>query len=77
MPYDPCRPIHYVTRPDGAPPGADGLIAAAVGRASAATGLRFVNDGHTTEGASKQRPALQPDPVRRPVGTGVVRVGNR
>ena len=37
------------------------MIAAAAVRASAATGLRFVNDGHTTEGASKQRQAFQPD----------------
>jgi hypothetical protein len=59
--YDPCRPIHYVTRPDAAPPGGDEVIAAAVARASAATGLRFVNDGHTTEGATKQRQAFQPD----------------
>ena len=58
--YDPCGPIHYVTRPDGAPSGGDGLIAAAVARASAATGLRFINDGHTTEGASRQRQAFQP-----------------
>lgn len=59
--YDPCRPIHYVTRPDGAPPGGEALIAAAVARASSATGLRFVNDGHTTEAASSQRQAFQPD----------------
>lgn len=59
--YDPCRPIHYVTRPDGAPPGGEALIAAAVARPSSATGLRFVNDGHTTEAASSQRQAFQPD----------------
>jgi len=58
--YDPCRPIHYMTRPDGAPPGGEAPIAAAVARASA-TGLRLTNDGHTTEGASKQPAAFQPD----------------
>jgi len=63
--YDPCRPIHYVTRPDGAPPGEDPLIAAAaaaaVAGAGAATGLWFVNDGRTAEAASRQRQAFQPD----------------
>ena len=65
VPYDPCRPIHYVTRPDGAPPGEDPLIAAAaaaaVAGAGAATGLWFVNDGRTAEAASRQRQAFQPD----------------
>lgn len=59
--YDPCRPIHYVSRPDGAPPGDDALIAAALAKASAASGFRFVNDGPTTESASGQRAAYQPD----------------
>lgn len=59
--YDPCRPIHYVIRPDGAPPGGDALIAAAVAKASAASGFRFVNEGPTTESASGQRAAYQPE----------------
>jgi hypothetical protein len=59
--YDPCRPIHYVIRPDGAPAGGDALIAAALAKASAASGFRFVNDGPTTEGASEQRSAYQPE----------------
>jgi hypothetical protein len=59
--YDPCRPVHYVTRPDGGPAGGDALIGAAVAQVSAATGLRFVNDGHTTESPSGDRASFQPD----------------
>lgn len=58
--WSPCRPIHYVTRPDNAPQGGSDLIAAAVAEVSAATGLRFVDDGATTEGPSEDRAAYQP-----------------
>lgn len=58
--YDPCRPIHYVVRPDQAP--ADGLHMLQEGFAalSKATGLRFIYDGPTAEGPSKDRPLFQP-----------------
>lgn len=59
--YDPCRPVHYVVRPDNAPPGADRLIREAVVEVSAATGLRFVYDGTTTEAPSEEREPYQPD----------------
>lgn len=59
--YDPCRPLHYVVAAEGAPPGADVLVAEAVARVSAATGLQFVADGTTDEAWSAQRPAYQPD----------------
>lgn len=59
--YSPCRPIHYVVRPDHAPPGGDVLIRTAVERVSEATGLRFVEDGPTREGPTADRPAYQPD----------------
>lgn len=59
--YDPCRPIHYVTRPDNAPPGGQQLISEAVAAASAATGLVFIDDGPTTEGFSEDRMLYQPD----------------
>ena len=59
--YDPCRPVHYVVRPDGAPPGADRLVADAVAEVAAATGLRFVHDGPTDEAFSESRPLHQPD----------------
>jgi hypothetical protein len=59
--YDPCRPIHYVVRPDNAPAGGDQMIAEAVAAASKATGFVFVNDGVTSESPSLERPAYQLD----------------
>lgn len=59
--YDPCRPVHYVVRPDNAPPGADQLVAEAVAEVSAASGLRFAYDGATSEAPSDERKPYQPD----------------
>lgn len=59
--YDPCRPVHLVVREAGAPPGGRRLLLEAVARVSAATGLRFVDDGTTTEAPSDDRAAFQPD----------------
>lgn len=59
--YDPCRPVHYVVRPEDAPTGSDGLIDAAVAEISAATGLQFVYDGTTSEGPSSDRDTYQPE----------------
>ena len=59
--YSPCRPIHYVVRPDGAPPGGAELVQTAIARVSAATGLQFVDDGPTQEAPSTEREAYQPD----------------
>jgi hypothetical protein len=59
--YDPCRPVHYMIRPDGGPAEGDRLIAAAVAQVSAATGLRFVSDGGTTESPAGERASFQPD----------------
>ena len=59
--YSPCRPIHYVVRPDGAPDGGAELVRTAVARVSAATGLQFVEDGETQESPSTDRQAYQPD----------------
>jgi hypothetical protein len=59
--YDPCRPIHYVVRTQGEPPGGEALVATAVQRVSTATGLRFVDDGTTTEAPDPDRAAYQPD----------------
>lgn len=59
--YDPCRPIHYVVRPDNAPIGGEQLIRQAVAAVSAATGLQFVNDGLTSEGPSDERKPYQQD----------------
>lgn len=59
--YDPCRPIHYVVRPDLAPAGTDQLIRESVAAVSAATGLQFVYDGPTSEAPTNDRAAYQPD----------------
>ena len=59
--FDPCRPLHYVVRPDGAPPAASRLVAQAAAQLSAATGLVLVDDGSTTEAPSERRAPHQPD----------------
>jgi Matrixin len=59
--YDPCRPIHYAIRPHGAPADADPLIAEAIARVSAATGLVFIPDGATTEAPAPRRKPYQPE----------------
>jgi hypothetical protein len=59
--YDPCRPVHYVVRPDNSPPGTDRLIEEAVSVVSAASGLQFVYDGTTDEGPSETRDTYQPE----------------
>lgn len=59
--WDPCRPVHYVVRPDGEPEGGRDAITAAVGRMQAATGLVFVDDGETTEAPDADRAPYQPD----------------
>lgn len=53
--FDPCRPIHYVVRPDGQPPSGPAMVAAAVAEVSRATGLVFVDDGPTTEAPADER----------------------
>lgn len=59
--YDPCRPVRYVVRPDGAPPGGEEMVRAAVAGISRATGLRFVDDGATDEALTEDREPYQPD----------------
>ncbi|MEX5296289.1 peptidase [Kocuria sp. CPCC 205268] len=59
--YDPCRPVRWVVRPDGAPPGGQQLVEEAVAEIAAATGLRFVAEGTTTEAPSAQRAPYQPE----------------
>jgi hypothetical protein len=58
--WDPCRPVHYVIRPTGAPAGGDDLLRWAFGQISAATGLSFVDDGTTDEAPNAQRARYQP-----------------
>jgi hypothetical protein len=59
--YDPCRPVHYVLRPDSAPPGGEEIVHAAVARLAAATGLSFVHDGATDETVTEDRALYQPE----------------
>ncbi|GAB3547343.1 hypothetical protein GCM10027404_09170 [Arthrobacter tumbae] len=60
--YDPCRPVHYVVRPDFAPAGTEGIVQEAVAEVAAATGFTFVFDGPTTEAPSPEsRNSYQPE----------------
>lgn len=45
--WDPCRPIRYQVNPANAPDGGGTLIARAIKRVSAATGLAFEDEGTT------------------------------
>jgi hypothetical protein len=58
--YSPCRPLHYVVNAKLAPPGAEHLVEDAIGTMSRATGIRFVNDGATSEAPSEERAPYQP-----------------
>ena len=59
--YSSCRPIDYVVNPAGMPPEGPRLIADAIGQVSTATGLKFTDEGATTEPPSEHRPVRQPD----------------
>lgn len=58
--YSPCRPLHYVVNAALAPAGSEGLIADAIAKIAAATGLKFVDDGASTENPSEKRKPYQP-----------------
>lgn len=58
--YDPCRPIHYVTRAANQPAEGPRLIKEAIAAVSRATGLVFVNDGATTEAPAAKHKSYQP-----------------
>ncbi|WP_372594489.1 matrixin family metalloprotease [Actinotalea sp.] len=59
--YDPCRPVRYVVRADGAPPAGEQLVAEAIAEISAATGLAFVDVGPTDEVPGVDRSLIQPE----------------
>ncbi|WP_051515870.1 matrixin family metalloprotease [Candidatus Blastococcus massiliensis] len=59
--YDPCKPVHYVLRPQGAPAGAEAIVHEAVARIAEVTGLRFVHDGYSDEPMAVDRPIFQPE----------------
>ena len=56
--YDPCRPIHVVINPAGAPEGGEEAVRKALSRLSAATGLAFVIDGYSDEVPLSDRPDI-------------------
>ena len=58
--YDPCRPVHYVTRPGNVPAGGEHMVRAALARITEVTGLRFVDDGATDEPGTRHREPFQP-----------------
>lgn len=59
--FDPCRPIHFVVRPDGEIPGGRDILLEAISEISHVTGLVFIDDGSTTEAPSDDRAAYQRD----------------
>jgi hypothetical protein len=59
--YDPCRPVHYVVRPDNAPPGGEEVLHDAFARLGEVTGLRFVHDGGSDETSTLDREIFQPE----------------
>lgn len=52
--WNPCQPIHFVVNPDDEPVGAQADIHEAIARLSAATGIRFVDDGTSVYTADQQ-----------------------
>ena len=61
--YDPCKPIHYVINPGGAPPDFLSFIQPAVKKTQAASGLEFVYDGLTADTWAERKNAVVPKPV--------------
>lgn len=59
--WSPCRAIHYVVDPTGAPQDFPDRAAAAIADVSAATGFAFIYDGTAVEPASASREPYQPD----------------
>ena len=59
--WDPCRPIPYVVQAGWVPEAGRRDLTEALRRLSAASGLRFVDEGDTDEMPSADRPAYQPE----------------
>jgi hypothetical protein len=64
--FDPCRKLHYVIRPDQAPPGGPALLADGLAELSRVTGLVLVDDGATNEAPSDERAVTLPGSGKRP-----------
>lgn len=58
--WDPCAPIRYVTNLDFAPSGAALVVEQSLDQVSAATGIRFKNQGSTSELPTRDREPYQP-----------------
>jgi len=59
--WDPCTPISYVVQTGWAPEHGRRDLADALARLSAASGLRFLDEGDTDEMPYSARPAYQPE----------------
>lgn len=59
--WDPCRPIHYVTRTANQPADGPEAIKTAIAAVSKATGIVFIDDGATTEAPGFKRMNFQPE----------------
>lgn len=59
--WSPCRPIHVVVDPTGAPTDFADQVRAATAEIAAATGLTFADDGVVEEPADPDRAAFLPD----------------
>lgn len=59
--FSPCRPIHFVIRPDMSPPNGEKIILDAIREVSNRTGLHFIYDGTTDEAPSLEREGYQPE----------------
>jgi hypothetical protein len=57
--WSPCRPIHYVVNPTGAPADFTTAVASALGEVTTATGLQFIADGSTDEAPADDRQPYQ------------------
>lgn len=58
--WSPCRPIHYVVDPTGAPSGFRGYVQLTTAEVHTATGLVFIEDAETMETPDVDRPPFQP-----------------
>ncbi len=59
--WSPCRPLHYVVNPAGAPSGFVAAVQAVAAEVAAATGLVLTYDGTTAEEPTEQRETRQED----------------
>jgi len=59
--WSPCRPIHYVVNPAGAPKDFGTVVGQVIAEVSAATGLTFIADGVSDEAPNANRQPYQPD----------------